>query len=265
MMLEKINVLDHIIQIQKINSKDFQSNKPVLVFLHEALGSIAQWKTFPQELCRRLNLPALLYDRIGSGGSDSISTPRRKGYLEEQAYEFLPEILEQLGIKKVILIGHSDGASIALLYAAKFQDKTLLTVSEAAHVFVEPVGLEGLKRAREAYLNGPVKKLLERYHGAKTDALFWAWYNTWSSEDYRDWSMEQYIPSITCPVLVIQGENDEYATLEQVHRVSKKTAGVCEEYIVPECAHIPHLQSGKAVLEKIAVFIESHLPDYRNS
>lgn len=256
MTMKYIYIRNKRMRLGLIHAERIQKDIPVLIFLHEALGSIDLWKSFPQELSDELNLPALVYDRFGHGDSDPMELPREKGYLEKEAFEILPELLNHLDINRVILVGHSDGASIALLYASKYKEQALAVISMATHVFVEEAGLRGIMEARIAYESRNLKQKLLQYHGDKTDDLFYAWNNTWSSENYRDWNMESCLKEIKSPVLVIQGEDDEYASMEQVTRVSRQVAGHSEEFIVPKCAHIPFLQAKKVVLERVVGFLK---------
>ncbi|HET9702216.1 MAG TPA: alpha/beta fold hydrolase, partial [Burkholderiales bacterium] len=158
---------------------DAAKRSPTLVFLHEGLGSTGQWRDFPRALAERTGLPALLYDRQGYGGSDPLYSPRSARYLHREALEVLPEVLERCGVDDVILVGHSDGGSIALLYAAAHPQRVRGAVTEAAHVFVEEETLAGIRAAGDAWRNTQLKEKLARYHGSKTHALFHAWHDTW--------------------------------------------------------------------------------------
>jgi pimeloyl-ACP methyl ester carboxylesterase len=227
---------------------------PTLVFLHEGLGSIAQWRDFPQALAARTGLPALLYDRRGHGGSDPLDLPRSSHYLHREALEVLPEVLERCGVADAILVGHSDGGSIALLYASAHPARVRGAVTEAAHVFVEEKTLAGIRAAGEAWRNSQLPEKLARYHGLKTHALFHAWHDTWLTPEFRDWNIEDCLPGIRCPLLAIQGRDDEYATEAQVEAIARQAAGPVETLLIPHCGHVPHHQARDAVLEAMTRF-----------
>jgi pimeloyl-ACP methyl ester carboxylesterase len=228
---------------------------PILVFLHEGLGSIAQWRDFPQALVERAGLPALIYDRSGHGGSDPLPKPRTPRYLHDEALEVLPEVLDRCGIEKTILVGHSDGGSIALLFASAHPQMVSGAITEAAHVFVEDVTIAEIRHAGESWLNTQLRTKLARYHGDKTHALFHAWYDTWLAPEFRDWNIEHCLPGIRCPLLVVQGRDDEYATAAQVEAIARQVSSPVETLFVPHCAHIPHHQAREATLEGMARFI----------
>lgn len=230
---------------------------PVLVFLHEGLGSTGQWKDFPVLLCGRTGRPGFVYDRLGHGKSDPMSLPRDPRYLHEEAFLALPETLEDQGIEKPFLIGHSDGGTIALLFAARFPGRVSAVITEAAHVFVEDVTLEGIRKAVDLYGKTDLPKRLSAYHGANTEGVFHGWADTWLDPRFRDWNMVRELPDVRCPLLVIQGEGDEYGTAAQVKAIADKTSGPAQAWLVPDCGHIPHLQAKEAVLLRMASFIEA--------
>ncbi len=237
--------------------------EPVLVFLHEGLGCIELWRDFPARLCACLGLRGLVYDRVGYGGSDPLKAPRTPRYLHEQAEEVLPQVLAASGIAAPVLFGHSDGGTIALLFAAAFPDRPRALVVEAAHVFVEERSLAGIRSAVAAYRHGDLAARLARYHGDKTDATFWAWAATWLSPPFRDWNIEAELRRISAPTLVIQGEADEYGTQLQVEAICRGVAGPAEAHLLPQCAHVPHLQAQQQVLRLTRRFLERHLGPLR--
>lgn len=232
---------------------------PTLVFLHEGLGSITQWRDFPAKLCARTGLPGLMYDRWGYGRSDPLTGPRPDDYLEREAQDSLPEVLAACGITTPpILFGHSDGASIALLFAAAYPDRTRAVVSEAAHVSVEEVCLAGIRRACVAYERGKLRQQLHRHHGDNTDLMFRGWGDTWLRPERRDWNMETELRRISCPALIIQGADDEYGTRAQVDAIAAGVSGPAEILWLPGCTHVPHQQMREPVLTAVADFI-SHV------
>lgn len=228
---------------------------PWLVFLHEGLGSITQWREVPELLARRLGLPALIYDRWGFGDSDPLVLPRPLDYLEREAGTALPELLESLGIERPVLLGHSDGATIALLYAAAFPGRPLAVVSEAAHVFVEEVSLAGIRAAVEAWRHGRLREGLERHHGDKAESVFRGWAETWLRPAFAAWQMLDRLPAIRCPVLALQGVDDQYGTAAQVEEIAARSGGPCRPLLLPGCAHAPHHEAREATLAAIEEFL----------
>ncbi len=230
-----------------------------LVFLHEGLGSIAQWHDFPLRLSTETCLPALVYERWGYGNSDAPDTRRTVRYLHDEALISLPEVLRQAGIDDAIIIGHSDGGSIALIFAAMYPDKVRGVITEAAHVFVEEVTITGIRKVVDLYKNSDLRDRLYEYHKNNTDSIFQAWAETWLSGEFRNWNIEEYLPQITCPLLAIQGEDDEYGTRAQVESIIKQVAGPVEGLIIPDCGHVPHHQAHELTLREMARFILSLL------
>ncbi len=229
---------------------------PTLVFLHEGLGSIGQWRGFPKQLCAQTGLPGLVYERWGYGRSEPLVGPRPDDYLQREAWDTLPEVLETCGVAEPpILFGHSDGGSIALLFAAAYPQRVRAAISEAAHVFVDEKCLVGIRRARDAYQQGSLREGLRRYHGDNTDTMFRGWCDTWLRPDYRDWNMEAELPRIVCPVLVVQGEDDEYGTRAQVDAIAAGITGPTELLWLPGCGHVPHHQARETVLAATGRFI----------
>lgn len=230
---------------------------PTLVFLHEGLGSIGQWRDFPAQLCALTHLPGLVYERWGFGHSDPLTSPRPSDYLQQEAEHSLPEVMAACGVTEpAILFGHSDGASIALLFAAADPQQTLAVISEAGHVFVEEICLTGIREVRTIYEQGNLRKNLHRYHGENTDAMFWGWCDTWLRPDFRHWNIEARLPLIACPTLLIQGADDEFATRAQLDAIAAGVAGPKEVLWVPDCAHVPHHQARETILTAASTFIE---------
>jgi pimeloyl-ACP methyl ester carboxylesterase len=234
---------------------ELTGSKAALVFLHEGLGSISQWRDVPLALAQATGLPALVYDRYGYGKSESLHEAQDPSYLELEAQERLPEVLSACGIQAPILIGHSDGASIALLFAAAFPEVPLGVVSEAAHVFIENVSIQGIWKTLHAFETTPLRAQLARHHGDKVDSMFHGWSDVWLSPDYQEWTMLDRLPSITAPVLAIQGMDDEYGTPAQVEAIMSRVQGPAHALLLPECGHVPHFQARGRVLGSIQTFI----------
>ncbi len=229
---------------------------PTLIFLHEGLGSIGQWGAFPAQLCALTHLPGLVYERWCYGRSEGLTGPRPNDYLEYEARHSLPEVLAACGIADPpILFGHSDGASIALLFAAAFPDRTLAVISEAAHVFVEEVCLAGIRIARADFEQGRLRAGLHRHHGDHTELMFRGWCDAWLRPDRRDWKMQAALRHLGCPTLIIQGQDDEYGTRAQVDAVAAGVSGPAEILWLPDCGHSPHYQAREAVLDAAGRFI----------
>jgi pimeloyl-ACP methyl ester carboxylesterase len=230
---------------------------PTIVFLHEALGSVSTWRDFPARLAARSGCGALVYSRRGHGGSGPFSGLRSARYLHEEALEVLPAVLAHFKLSEVVLFGHSDGASIALLFAGARPDAVRGLILEAPHVFVEEAALAGIRRTIEAYETTNLPERLARHHGERTDALVRAWAEIWLRPEFRTWNIEESLPSISCPVLVIQGEDDQYGTLRQVDAIATQVRGAVQPLVLTKCGHSPHSERPKEVLAAAAGFIEA--------
>ena len=229
----------------------------ILIFLHEALGSIPQWRAFPQELCEKLKMNGLVYERQGHGNSDPFDKTRDTRYLHDYAWKELPELLNAIfsSDQKFILIGHSDGGTIALLYATAFPKQVEAVITMAAHVINESETIAGIQPAIEAYKAGKLKKLSE-FHGDKTDVLFFAWANTWKSEEFKTWDICSDINDLKTPLLAIQGATDQYGTVKQLGLIKEFVQGKCETVLLSGCGHHPHLEKTAEVIELINSFVK---------
>lgn len=229
-----------------------------MVFLHDSLGCMAMWRDFPERLAARSGVNMLVHDRQGHGLSAPFKEKRRrKDYLIREA-RVLIKLLDAYGIESPWLFGHSDGGSIALLSAATHPDRIKGVFAEAGHVFVEKETLQGIGETKHRYAETDMQKRLERYHGDKTAALFSAWADTWTDPDYRDWSIVSFLPQISCPVMVIQGMEDEYASLKQVETIVNRVAGPAASCIIPGVAHFPHKQCAEWLIKSCCFFMERH-------
>ncbi|MDX1738406.1 MAG: alpha/beta hydrolase [Alphaproteobacteria bacterium] len=226
---------------------------PVIILLHEALGCIDMWKDFPSKLAEKTGLPVLAYDREGYGQSSPLRHERQPDYLQKYGQEELPQIVNILSIKKPILFGHSDGGSVAMYYAAKFDPLAIIT--EAGHVFVEKITEQGIKDALQIWETTNLKDKLARYHGDKTETIFMAWAKTWLSDPFLKWNMEEDTKSITCPTLILQGAEDEYGSIKQVDSIFNHVSGPKKSLILEDCRHIPHLQKMDVVLDATQDFL----------
>jgi len=229
--------------------------RPTLVFLHDSLGCIELWRDFPQLLADAVGCNVLVYDRLGYGESIAMPTFERPvDYLEKEA-DLLNDILEHYTIKQAILFGHSDGGSIALITAAKYPQRITALICEAGHIFVEDITLNGIREAINQYTTTDLKTRLAKYHSNKVEAIFKAWTLTWTREDFRDWNIEHLLPLITCPLLFIQGRNDEFGSLKQLHTTVAAVSGNAEAFIVPNAGHTPHKEAKEAVIKEATSFI----------
>jgi len=229
--------------------------KPYLVFLHEGLGCCSMWRDFPARLCRATGCPGLLYDRTGYGRSSPLKAELTIHYMHHAALRELPEVLRKtIADKDFLLLGHSDGGSISLIFGAERPPSLRGIITEAAHVFVEPETIAGISKAAEAFGQGKLQGLY-RHHGEKTQAMFKAWSGTWLSSWFSPWNIEYLLPSITCPLLAIQGLDDVYGTRKQVEAIVSKTTGRLEAWLFENCGHAPHLEKPELVLEQIGLFV----------
>ena len=226
---------------------------PPVVFLHEGLGSIAMWREFPSTFCSDNGLRGLVFSRNGYGRS----TPKPPDehwavdFMHTQAHEVLPMLLQQLGIERPWLFGHSDGASIALLHAARFDVAGVIAV--APHLFVEDVSIASIEKARDAYETTDLRERLARYHD-DPDSAFRGWNDAWLDPKFRDWNIEAEIATIRCPVLAVQGEDDEYGTLAQIHAIARRLPKT-RLLVIPKCGHSPHRDRPELLAAEAARFI----------
>jgi pimeloyl-ACP methyl ester carboxylesterase len=258
--MRKIELRNKIINTLTIHPTDLRHENTILVFLHDALGSIPQWKGFPQQLSNLTHCKSFLYEREGYGNSSEMTVKRDADYLHQYAYLELKEVLDHVFSKekKFILIGHSDGGTISLLYASKYPKQIKGLVSIAAHVIVEPETLAGISPTLNAYETGKLDGL-KKFHGEKTNQLFYAWADTWLSDEFRNWNICDDITPISCPGLLIQGNNDNYGTLKQVELISEAFVLKSELLIIKNCGHHPHLEKTLECLKTISVFLKKHM------
>jgi pimeloyl-ACP methyl ester carboxylesterase len=230
-----------------------QPGRPTIVMLHEGLGSIALWKDFPEHVAQRTGCGVFVYSRYGHGRSERLAEKRTVNYLHREAGIVLPALLAKEGIQLPILFGHSDGASIALIYAGKHPDSPRGLILEAPHVFVEDLSVKSITATKIAYETTDLARKLARYH-EHVDATFRGWSDIWLDPLFRAWNIESDLDSIRCPVLVIQGEDDEYGTVAQIKAIQARIASA-QVLLLPRCGHSPHRDQEKATLDRVAEFI----------
>ena len=219
-----------------------------LVMLHEGLGSVSMWRDFPRRLADHLACRVLMYSRHGYGQSAALSAPRAVPYMHEEAWGILPELLLRLGIERPMLFGHSDGGSIALIHASRHPVRGIIAL--APHVFVEDLSVESISATKAAFETGDLRQRLARHH-ADVEGAFRGWNDIWLHPDFRSWNIESLLPEISCPILVIQGQDDEYGTAEQMQRIARHAADV-ELVHLAECGHAPHRDQPEKVLHAVA-------------
>ena len=227
--------------------------KPTLVFLHEGLGSIRQWRDFPRNVAAATGCRALVYDRYGYGNSDILQEPRvGVRFMHDAALKELPDLLKNLAVENPILIGHSDGASIALIHAATFPVRGIALM--APHVFVEEFNLNSIRKIAGGFETSGLKAGLAKYHRdpAKTFRL---WADAWLDPEFLDWNIEETLPRVRCPLLAIQGETDEYGTMAQLAAIKRQVKGPCELLELPKCGHSPHRDQPEKVLSAVTRFV----------
>ncbi len=228
-------------------------NEPALVFLHEGLGSIGQWRDFPARVARATGCRALLYDRYGYGDSDVLKEDRvGAGFMHDGALRELPELLQNLGIGNPVLVGHSDGASIALIHAGVHPVRGVAVL--APHVFIEDVCLNSIRQALRQFETTDLPRRLGKYH-RDVSKTFRLWADAWLDPAFRDWNIEPYLPGINCPVLAIQGEDDEYGSMAQLDAIRRQVGGPCELVKLSHCGHSPHKDQPDRVMTSLTGFL----------
>ncbi|WP_372981572.1 alpha/beta fold hydrolase [Marinobacter sediminum] len=248
------------VEVRRITHPDpgspLQSPRPTLVFLHESLGSIALWRKFPERLAKATGYDALIYNRLGYGSSSDEELPRPYDYQEREGAVILPRLLDELGLDKVVLIGHSDGGSIALIAAGALGERAHALITMAAHTYADQLTIDGITEMMDRYQTTDLRAKLQRYHGARTDDLFQAWHTVWLDEafdeslDFSDW-----LAGIQCPSMIIQGEVDEYGVPEQVTDIVAGIGASAQPLFLPDTGHSPHLEKPDQLLEAVCDFL----------
>jgi pimeloyl-ACP methyl ester carboxylesterase len=227
--------------------------RPTLVFLHEGLGSATLWRDFPDNVAGRLGARALVYSRFGYRQSDGLVAERTSRFMHEEALEVLPALLNEFHIERPLLVGHSDGASIALIHAAASGRPVVGLVLMAPHVFVEPETVNSIARIRATYELTDLRARLAKYH-AHVDDAFLSWADTWLRPEFLSWSIEELLPGVSRPILLVQGRDDEYGTLAQLDRIAAHAQAPVTRLVLERCGHAPQRDQEAAVLEAIVDF-----------
>ena len=232
---------------------------PTLVLLHEGLGCVAMWRDFPALLHRRTGLSVFAYSRAGYGSSDPAELPRAIDYMHVEGREAVGAVLDAAGIEDAVLVGHSDGASIAIVHAGGHAGisapRVRALVLLAPHVFCEDVSIESIRAAGHAYRHGGLRERLARYHGERVDDAFFGWHDAWLRPEFRRWSIESFLPDITAPVLLVQGERDAYGTVAQLDAIERGVAGPVSRCWLEDCGHAPHRERPAETIDAIAAFL----------
>ena len=227
---------------------------PTLVFLHEGIGSTAMWKRFPADLAAATGCGTLVYSRHGYGWSSGREAPFAVDYMHREALETLPQLLDKRGIENPVLVGHSDGASIAIIHAGGTGRPVRAVILEAPHVFVEDLTIASIEQARTAFREIDLKDKLSRYH-EDPETTFLGWNDIWLHPEFREWNIEEFLSGVTCPILAIQGADDKYGTLAQIEAIERQVAGPYQKRILANCGHSPHHEQPAATLEAMRTFI----------
>ncbi len=264
--VQKINI--HGIGLETLSIKPPDgADGPTLVFLHEGLGSVRMWRDWPSRLCTQLGCAGLVYSRQGYGQSDPVPDVRgpsgqtdggRHGrllpdYMHREAFEVLPALLQALGIERPVLLGHSDGGTIALLHASRFEVRGCIVM--APHIMVEPISLQAIQLARQAFEQGALRERLAGYH-ADVDCAFWQWNDVWLSEGFRSFDIRADLHAIQAPLLAIQGVDDPYGTLAQIEDIAQAVPHT-RLLTLPVCGHSPHRDQSETVVKAVADFMDS--------
>lgn len=232
---------------------------PTLVLLHEGLGCVALWRDFPQKLAAATGFGVVAYSRFGYGASDTVVLPRPVDYMTREAVDVLPKFLAAIGFRCGALVGHSDGATIALIHAGAIRDPRIKGVAlMAPHLFAEAEGLASIAEARAAYKQGELKAKLQRYH-RDVDVAFRGWGDAWLDPSFRNWNVAGYLRGWRAPALVIQGTDDQYGTLAQVREIERRAPTRVETLILPGCKHQPHLERGEDTIAAMTKFARTVL------
>jgi pimeloyl-ACP methyl ester carboxylesterase len=235
-----------------LETKEIAGSEPALVFLHEGLGSVALWRDFPDRLAAATGRRALLYSRAGHGGSHVPEQPRTPRFMHDEALDVLPELLDRHGIARPILVGHSDGGSIALIHASRHPVTGLVLL--APHVFVEDLSVASIAEARDTFATTDLRDRMARYH-RDPEATFRLWNDIWLAPEFRDWSIEGVLADVTCPALLIQGEHDQYGTLAQIDAIEAGVRGTVARAVL-DARHAPHQEAPEETLRAAIDFVK---------
>lgn len=228
-------------------------NSPPLLFLHEGLGSVELWRTFPEEVVERTRRPGLVYSRLGNGWSDTLDGSREVDYMHREALAILPQVIEQTLDRPPIIIGHSDGASIAIIHAGAGHPTEGLVLI-APHVFVEDETMRSIRAIRDQFPDSDMAEKMAKYH-TDSESTFYGWADIWLRPEFKSWNIEESLPAVTCPTLLVQGDADEYGTVRQLDAISAGVNAPVEKLVVPSAGHSPHLTHPELVADSVVGFV----------
>ncbi len=248
-----VTVCGRRLEVERIPAA--RAGLPTLVFLHEGLGSLSMWRHFPAAVSAATGCETVIYSRYGYGKSDSLQEKRRVDYMHREAQEALPELLSKLEIELPVLVGHSDGGSIAIIYAGPRGGVRGLALL-APHVFVEDISIRGIEAAKETFRTTDLPQKLARHH-ADVERTFWGWNDIWLDPEFRHWNIEEYLPRIDCPVLAVQGYQDAYGTMSQLDAIERQVRAKVKLVKLARCGHSPHRDQPEATLAAVAEFVRS--------
>ena len=235
---------------------------PIIVMLHEGLGSTALWGAFPDKLAAATGAGVFVYSRAGYGKSSPGQMPRTVRFMHEEACEVLPRVLDAIGFQRGILLGHSDGASIAAIYAGSVQDHRVRGLTLIApHFFTEEMGIAEIRRARDAFKAGPLRDKLKRWH-ADVDCAFRSWSEPWLDPEFEKWDITEALGYIRVPLLIVQGEHDQYGTLRQLEAAERECYCPVETAVLPGIRHDPPREAPERTLAVIAEFVNRLLGEH---
>jgi pimeloyl-ACP methyl ester carboxylesterase len=261
---DSIEVLGQRLECAWLESRPIRDpdGPPTLVFLHEGLGCVALWRDFPEQLVAATGLAGFVYSRQGYGGSDPCDLPRPITYMHDEGLLVLPALLAAAGIKRAILVGHSDGASISLIFAGGTPSLGLEgIILEAPHVFMEACNVDAIAEVRESYAKTDLRARLAKYHGDNVDCAFYGWSEPWLGEGFATWNLEEYLPSICAekavPTLIIQGVSDEYGTIAQCQAIERGIGPLASTLMLEDCGHAPHNDQRERVMSAMTAHIRN--------
>lgn len=251
--MKQVRVGGKNLEYVRLPSAHPREGAPAIVFLHEGLGSVSMWRDFPQKVADATGCEAIVYSRAGYGRSDAAELPRDTRYMHDEGLKVLPAFLDVLQLDRPILLGHSDGASIALICAGGTATPLSGVILMAPHVLVEDISVDSIAKAKVAWQTTDLPARLGKYH-TDVEAAFRGWNDIWLHPDFRAWNIEEYVPKIVCPVLAIQGEDDEYGTMDQIDRIAAQARDV-DLVKLADCRHSPHKDQPAAVIEAVGEFV----------
>ncbi|WP_407279160.1 alpha/beta hydrolase [Aromatoleum evansii] len=251
--MKQVLVCGKHLEYVRLPSAHPRDGAPAIVFLHEGLGSVSMWRDFPQKVADATGCEAIVYSRAGYGRSDAAELPRTTRYMHDEGLKVLPALLDALQLDRPILLGHSDGGSIALICAGGTATPLSGVILMAPHVLVEDISVKSIAQAKLAWQSTDLPARLGKYHH-DVEAAFWGWNDIWLHPDFRAWNIEEYLPKVACPVLAIQGEDDEYGTMDQIDRIAAQARDV-DLVKLADCRHSPHKDQPAAVIEAVGEFV----------